>query len=102
MLKLARWCIAHRRSVFVAWVAIAVLTTLIAGAVGRDYSTNFSLPGTDTQRAYNLINRDFAAASGDNDQIVFHIAAGRSTRLPCAPRSPRCCAASAAIHTSCA
>ncbi|MGO9972433.1 MAG: MMPL family transporter [Solirubrobacteraceae bacterium] len=76
MLKLARWCIAHRRSVFVAWVAIAVLTTLLAGAVGRDYSTNFSLPGTDTQRAYNLINRDFAAASGDSDQIVFHISGG--------------------------
>ncbi len=76
MLKLARWCIAHRRSVFLAWVAIAVLTTLLAGAVGRDYSTNFSLPGTDTQRAYNLISRDFAAASGDNDQIVFHISGG--------------------------
>ena len=27
MIGLSRWCIAHRRRVFVAWVAIAVLTT---------------------------------------------------------------------------
>jgi putative drug exporter of the RND superfamily len=76
MLRLARWCIRHRRSVFVMWVATAVLTTVIAGAVGRQYATNFSLPGTETQRAYDLLNHEFPSASGDVDTISFHVANG--------------------------
>ncbi len=76
MLKLARWCIAHRRPVIVTWVAIAILTTVLAGVAGRQYSTNFSLPGTDTQRAFDLVKRDFRSASGDTDTIAFHVRSG--------------------------
>ena len=76
MLKLTRWCISHRLSVVVAWVAVAVLTTVIAGAVGRDYATNFSLPGTESQHALDLLQRDFKAQAGDVDTIVFHTSSG--------------------------
>ncbi len=76
MLKLTRWCIAHRRRVFIAWVAIAILTTVIASAAGRDYATNFSLPGTESQRALDLLKKEFPAQSGDVDTIVFHVANG--------------------------
>jgi uncharacterized membrane protein YdfJ with MMPL/SSD domain len=51
MLRVARWCIAHRRAVVLTWVAVAVLTTLLAGSVGWHYATDFTLPGTDSQRA---------------------------------------------------
>ncbi len=73
MLKVTRWCIAHRGRVFLAWLAVAVLTTAIAGAVGRDYATNFSSPGTESQRALDLLRRDFPAQSGDVDTIVFRV-----------------------------
>ena len=76
MLKVTRWCIAHRRRVFVAWVAVAVLTTVIAGAAGRNYATNFSLPGTESQRALDLLKKEFPTASGDVDTIVFHTTNG--------------------------
>ena len=76
MLKVTRWCIAHRGRVFVAWLAVAILTTVIAGAVGRNYATNFSLPGTESQRALDLLKREFPAQSGDVDTIVFHVANG--------------------------
>jgi RND superfamily putative drug exporter len=76
MLKLTRWCIAHRRRVVLAWVAVAVLTTVVAGAIGRQYATNFSLPGTESQRALDLLRRDFPAQSGDVDTIVFHVSHG--------------------------
>jgi hypothetical protein len=46
MLALSRWCIAHRRWVIIGWVVVAIGTTVIAGAVGRNYATNFSLPNT--------------------------------------------------------
>jgi RND superfamily putative drug exporter len=76
MLKLTHWCIHHRRSVFLAWVVIAIGTTAVATAVGRQYATNFTLPGTETQRAFDLLNRDFKSQSGDVDTIVYHVSNG--------------------------
>jgi RND superfamily putative drug exporter len=76
MLKLARWCISHRRQVVMGWVAIAVLTTVLAGTVGRQYATNFSLPGTESQRASDLLQQEFKTQSGDLDTIVFHVSHG--------------------------
>ncbi len=76
MLSLARWCIQHRRRVVIGWVLIAVLITVLAGAVGRQYSTNFSLPGTEAQRAQNLLSSEFPTQSGDLDTIVFHASQG--------------------------
>src|SRR5579864_7666019 len=76
MLKLTRWCIAHRRVVFVGWVAIAVVTTALAQSVGRQYANNFTLPGTESQRALDLLTRDFPQQGGDRDEIVFHTAVG--------------------------
>lgn len=76
MLRLTKLCIAHRRTVVIAWVAVAILTTALAGAVGRQYATNFSLPGTQSQQALDLLRQDFHAQSGDVDTVVFHVARG--------------------------
>src|SRR3984885_7414301 len=76
MRGLARWCVAHRRRVVVAWVAAAVLTTVVAHAVGPSYVTSFGLPGTDSQRALDLLKRDFKTQSGDVDAVVIHVARG--------------------------
>src|SRR5439155_21847298 len=76
VLKVTRWCIAHRRRVFIAWIAVAILTTVVASAAGRNYATNFSLPGTESQRALDLLKKEFPAQSGDVDTIVFHTANG--------------------------
>ena len=74
--RLSAWCIAHRGRVFASWLVVAILTTAIAGAVGRNYATNFSLPGTESQRALDLLGREFPAQSGDVDTIVFRVNGG--------------------------
>ncbi len=76
MRGLARWCVAHRRRVVIAWVAGAVLITLLAHAVGPNYVTVFSLPGTESQRAVDLLKQEFKTQSGDADAIVFHVSHG--------------------------
>ena len=76
MLGLARWCIAHRRTVVVAWIVVAVVATVVAHAVGPNYNSVFSLPGTDSQRAHDLLTKEFPAQSGDADAIVFHVSQG--------------------------
>jgi putative drug exporter of the RND superfamily len=76
MLGLSRWCITHRRWVVTGWILVAVITTVIAGAVGRHYATDFSLPGTESQHVVDLLNSEFPAQSGDTDTIVWHTPSG--------------------------
>jgi RND superfamily putative drug exporter len=76
MLRLARLCIGHRRLVVAAWVVVAILTTVLAGSVGNRYATNFTLPGTESQRASDLLTKEFGARSGDLDTIVLHVSHG--------------------------
>ncbi len=77
MRTLSRWCMRHRRRVVIGWVLAAVITTVVASAVGRQYATDFTLPGTESQRVTDLLSSQFKAQSGDVDQIVFHYANGR-------------------------
>ena len=76
MLALTRWCISHRRPVAIAWIVVAVAISALAQAAGRTYATNFTLPGTQAQRALDLLKHEFRTQSGDNDTIVFHTATG--------------------------
>jgi putative drug exporter of the RND superfamily len=76
MRGLAGWCIAHRRRVVASWVAVAILSTVVARSVGPNYVSVFSLPGTESQRAVDLLKRDFKAQSGDVDTLVFHVSRG--------------------------
>ena len=77
MIGLTRWCMAHRRRVIVGWILIAIAANVAVSAVGRQYATDFSLPGTESQRVLNLLNSEFKTQSGDIDTIVLHYANGR-------------------------
>ena len=45
----------------------------MAHAVGPSCVTAYGLPGTDSQRALNLLKEDFKTQSGDVDTVVFHV-----------------------------
>jgi putative drug exporter of the RND superfamily len=75
--RLASWTIAHRRLTLLSWFAILVAVTIGAAAVGTRQATNFTLPGTDSQRAIDLLRRQFPAQAGDSDQIVLRATHGR-------------------------
>jgi len=77
MIGLSRWCMTHRRWVVIGWLLIAVVTNVVAGAAGKNYATNFTLPGTQSQHVSDLLTSQFKAQSGDVDQIVFRYANGR-------------------------
>jgi RND superfamily putative drug exporter len=77
--RVARFSIAHRRSVLLGWLGVFVVAIALSGAVGTRYASNFSLPGTDYQRATDLLRRDFPARAGDVDQIVLYTPVGKVT-----------------------
>jgi RND superfamily putative drug exporter len=81
--SLARWCVRHRRTVIFLWIAILVATSLIKGVVGTHYSDSFSMHGTESADAYNLLAKASPKVSGDRDQIVFEVkGAGRTVESP--------------------
>ena len=79
MLRLTRWTMAHRRIVVVAWIAAAVALLAGSQAIGSRTSNDFSLPGTSSQRAVDLLQSRFAAQAGDADQVVFRARTGKVT-----------------------
>ncbi len=79
MARLARWCLEHRRRTLVAGVVVLVVVTGLSSAVGTRVATDFTLGGTESQRAQDVLERDFPARAGDIDQIVFHTRQGHIT-----------------------
>jgi putative drug exporter of the RND superfamily len=79
MLALVRYCTAHRRRVILAWVAAAIAITAIARAVGPSYANNFSLRGTEAQRASDLLSQRFRSQAGDLDTVVWRTRSGSAT-----------------------
>jgi RND superfamily putative drug exporter len=69
--SLARFCVRHRWFVLVAWIVLIILINGISHAEGSAYSNAFSLPGTNSTHAENLLAKGFVGQSGDVDQIVF-------------------------------
>jgi RND superfamily putative drug exporter len=77
MKTLAQWCFRHRSIVIVAWLVL--LIALIVGgkaAGGSAYADAFSLPGTDSTKALDLLEKSVPSVSGDSDTIVWKVSSG--------------------------
>src|SRR6188768_4150199 len=71
MKALARWCFRNKFVVLAVWVvALFVLGGLSVGA-GSGYTDSFSLPGTESTTALNLLTDNFNTESTDTNQVVF-------------------------------
>jgi RND superfamily putative drug exporter len=82
---LARWtraCATHPWRVIVGWVGIfAVLIGLVA-TVGGELRDEFSIPGSDTQRATDLIEAEFGSEQGGVLNVVFAAPEGERLDTP--------------------
>lgn len=68
---LARWSFRRRKAVLAAWVALLIGFTVLGQAAGGEFSNDFRMPGTESQRAFDLLEERFPARAGDSAQIVF-------------------------------
>src|SRR5215218_8397394 len=76
MRNLAAWCHDRRRTVIGLWVAAFFLSIALWGTVAGEYANNFSLPGTESQRAYDLLKDRFPQQAGDTASVVFSVDQG--------------------------
>ena len=79
MRAIATWCVRHRRIVVGAWIVALIALSVIAQGVGSTYKDSFSLSGTQSFDALNLLQKVAPKASGDREQIVFAVEQGKVT-----------------------
>src|SRR3954447_12476863 len=76
MRSLAAWCHDRRRTVIGLWVGAFILMAGLWATAAGDYVNNFNLPGTESQRAYDLLKDKFPQQSGDTASVVFAVKDG--------------------------
>jgi RND superfamily putative drug exporter len=80
MTVLARWCFEHRWKVVAGWLLALVVIAGASAAAGTSFTTDLSLPGTDSQAAAALLAANFPAAAGEGDQVVIEATHGTDVR----------------------
>ncbi|WCB94659.1 Membrane protein YdfJ [Baekduia alba] len=76
MRRLASFSHDRRRLVASLWVALILVAGGLASGLGSGYINNFTLPGTESQKALDLLRDRFPQQAGDTSQIVFHAKSG--------------------------
>jgi putative drug exporter of the RND superfamily len=71
---LARWarmCATHPWRVVFSWIGIVVLLVVLVATIGGSLKDEFDIPGSDTQKATDLIEAEFASEQGGVLNLVF-------------------------------
>jgi putative drug exporter of the RND superfamily len=81
----ARWiriCATRPWRVVLGWVGIIVVLIVLVGTIGGSLRDEFEIPGSDTQKATDLIESKFASEQGSVLNLVFAAPAGQRLDTP--------------------
>jgi RND superfamily putative drug exporter len=76
--RLGHWAVRHRRRVVLGWVALFVAVIAASAAWGGSTSDVFEIPGTESQRAADLLDERFPEQGGSSARVVFAAPDGES------------------------
>src|SRR3954452_14484882 len=79
MRNLASWSVRHRRWVVAIWLTTLIGLSVLSQSVGSSYKDSFSLNGTQSFDALNLLKKAAPKAAGDREQIVVAVKQGKLT-----------------------
>ncbi|MCP9487150.1 MAG: MMPL family transporter [Gaiellaceae bacterium MAG52_C11] len=82
---LARWaraCATHPWRVVFGWIGIVVVLIGLVATVGGSLRDEFEIPGSDTQRATDLLESEFASEQGGVLNVVFAAPEGERLDTP--------------------
>jgi RND superfamily putative drug exporter len=82
---LARWmraCASHPWKVMITWLGIIAALIVLVATVGGSLKDEFEIPGSDTQRATDLIESEFASEQGGVLNLVFAAPDGQTLDTP--------------------
>jgi uncharacterized membrane protein YdfJ with MMPL/SSD domain len=80
--RLGGWAFDRRRSVLAGWLVALALVFAAAAAFSGKTTNAFSVPGTESQQAQDLLDKKFPGAGGGTARMVFAAPAGESLMDP--------------------
>jgi RND superfamily putative drug exporter len=69
--RLGHWSFRKRKLMLGVWFAILLGVGVLAGTIGGATADTFSIPGTESQKAFDLLEKRFPAQSGSSARVVF-------------------------------
>jgi putative drug exporter of the RND superfamily len=79
---LARWCYRHRLIVVLIWLGALVGLGIASSAAGTKTSNSFSLPGSESTKALELLQKSLPAQSGASATVVWQTGEGKNVQDP--------------------
>ena len=76
---MARACALHPWRTLAVWLAVIVAVAFSASAFGGKLANDITIPGSDAQKAVDLLEERFPERSGDSTQLVFYSEDGLKT-----------------------
>jgi putative drug exporter of the RND superfamily len=73
---LGRICVRHRWAVLGVWAVVFVVLAVAARSVGPDLNDNLTLPGSDSQKATDLLTKQFPSQANGTNPVVLTAPAG--------------------------
>ena len=71
--RTARFCVRRRRLVvFGIWIPLVILVGILSSSLGSNFSTEFSLPSSESNDVQNLLEANAPDRAGFTGQIVYH------------------------------
>ena len=83
--RLGGFAFRRRRLVLAAWLVVLVVAAFAAVTLKGSTNGSFSIPGTESQRAIDLLNKRMPGSGGASGRIVFAAPAG--TKIDAAQRA---------------
>ena len=80
--RLGRFSYQRRRLVAAVWAVLLVVLGVGAVTLGGQTTNTFSIPGTESQRALDALQKDIPAASGASANVVVKAPAGQTLTSP--------------------
>ena len=80
--RLGRFSFRRRRLVLMLWIAVLAAVGIGAASVSSNTSDSFTLPGTQSQKAIDLLGKEFpqASAAGATARVVFEAPDGQQLK----------------------
>ena len=77
--RLGAFSAGHRFAMLVVWVIAAAATAVAVSVAGAETDNTLTLPGTDSQAAFNVLSERFPPQQNGTNPFMFHVETGKLT-----------------------
>ncbi len=69
--RLGQWCFDHKWRVVAVWLILLIAAGVGMKVADAQLDNAFTIPGSQSQKALNVVAQEFPTASGTSAQVVF-------------------------------